>query len=473
MVEKRFEIQQHWPFIALSIGFFILYSLFSLVNHYNFNTHAFDLGIFNQAIHQYSHFKVGPNTIRGVPILLADHFELILFLFSPLYWIFGSYTLLIVQILAIHFGALGVYLLLRKLTKDQWLTMGGVVLFYLFYGVFDALSYDYHNNVVGAMFLPWLFYMLEVKRFRGYYLFLALFLMSKENMALIAAFLGLSLLLFGKKEVKKHGLITFLVSAIYFVVILKFVIPALNQGVYDHWSYSLLGESPGEAIKTMILHPIYTFGIFFDHPKKLMSWALILGCGGILALFKPKYSLLMIPIVAQKFLSDNPSYWGHSFQYSIEFAPIIPVAATLILAQLKKQPLRHGSMIALIAVNVAILSILPFHDRSQLKRVFMADYYRLGYDREPVKQAMELIPKNASVTTQSSLVPHLTNRDQIHLFPHGLDQQYVLLNTNDDGVWPLKNTQELIEIKNQKIDQNTDYHLIYQSNGVYLYKKAD
>lgn len=472
LASLKLKLKQHWPFLALSTFFLVIYGLFSLVNHYNFNTSAYDLGIFNQALYHYSHFKIGPNTLRGVPILLADHFELILFLLSPLYWIFGSYALLIVQILAIHFGALGVYLLLRQLTKDQWLTLGGVTLFYLFYGVFDALSYDYHNNVVGIMFLPWLFYMFELRKFKGYYLFLALLLISKENMALIGAFLGLSILLFEKKELKKQGLITFLLSSLYFVAVLKFIIPTLNQGGYDHWSYALLGEGPGEAIKTMVLHPLYTLGLLFNHPTKLKSWVLILGSGGLLALFKPKYAFLMLPIVAQKFFSTNPSYWGHSFQYSIEFAPILPVAATLALFKLKN-PLRYGLMVALIAANIFFLSLLHFHDGTQLKRLFSADYYRLEYDRQIINQAMQLIPPTASLSTQSSLVPHLANRDQIHLFPLGLDQEYILLNSKDSGIWPLQRMEELMEVKTQKIDSNPDYHLIYESNGVFLYKKEN
>src|SRR5690606_24943581 len=184
----KLKIHQHRHFILISILFFVIYSLISLVNHYHFNTSAFDLGIFNQTLYHYSHLQLGPNTVRGVPILLADHFELILFLFAPLYWIFGSYTLLIVQILAVHFGALGLYLFIQHKTKDQWLALGSTLLFYLSFGVMNALAYDYHNNVVGIMFLPWLFYMFELKKFKSYYLFLALFLITKENMALVSAF---------------------------------------------------------------------------------------------------------------------------------------------------------------------------------------------------------------------------------------------------------------------------------------------
>jgi len=199
MTNSLTAVKQHFAaheskWLAVIITFFaILYSIVSIVPHYNFQTTAWDLGIYNQAVYQYAHFTIAPNTIYEVPILLGNHFAILMLIVSPFYWLFGSYTLLIFQIIAILLGGLGVYLFIKLKTQDILLAFGGLLIFYFFYGNYSALAYDYHNNVVGIMFLPWILYALEKKKITYYYILLGFLLLAKENLSLIALFLGLSL----------------------------------------------------------------------------------------------------------------------------------------------------------------------------------------------------------------------------------------------------------------------------------------
>src|SRR5271156_7162266 len=85
------------------IIFGIIYVLISFVNHFNFRTYALDLGLYNNALYSYSHFHWNNSSVmQSAPEnLLTDHFDIYLILFSPLSLIFGSYTLLVVQIVAV------------------------------------------------------------------------------------------------------------------------------------------------------------------------------------------------------------------------------------------------------------------------------------------------------------------------------------------------------------------------------------
>src|SRR3989338_2361344 len=134
-------LTQNKTFVVITTFFLILYSLLSLVNHYNFRSNAWDLGIFNQAIYQYAHLQLGSNTISEAPNLLADHFDVVMILFSPFYRVFGSYTLLLFQIIMAFFGAVGVYIFLNEKTNDRLLSLGGTIIFYSFYGIFSAILY--------------------------------------------------------------------------------------------------------------------------------------------------------------------------------------------------------------------------------------------------------------------------------------------------------------------------------------------
>ena len=89
---------------------FFLYKRFALT--------AYDLGIYDQAVWLISRFHNPFITVRGLP-LLADHFDPILFLLAPLYWIWASpKTLLVAQTLALGIGAWPIYLIaMRRLGK--------------------------------------------------------------------------------------------------------------------------------------------------------------------------------------------------------------------------------------------------------------------------------------------------------------------------------------------------------------------
>lgn len=86
------------PWLAGIIFFSsLIYASVSLVNHYFFRTNTYDLGINNNAIFDYTHFRWNDCMIMQPAFenVLSDHFSLYPILVSPFYWIFGTYTMLI------------------------------------------------------------------------------------------------------------------------------------------------------------------------------------------------------------------------------------------------------------------------------------------------------------------------------------------------------------------------------------------
>src|ERR1700722_5212845 len=100
------------PWLAGMIVIFgLIYADISLVNHYNFRTYAWDLGIYNSAAWDYSHFRWNQTNVIWPHLqnVLAAHFEIYPIILSPFIYIFGTYTFLIAQIASILFGGYGVY----------------------------------------------------------------------------------------------------------------------------------------------------------------------------------------------------------------------------------------------------------------------------------------------------------------------------------------------------------------------------
>ena len=460
---------QAW--IVPTAAFAIIYAALSLVGHYNFHTNAYDLGIFNQGLYHYAHGELGPNTLRHVATLLGDHFELAPLLVAPLYYLFGTYTLLLVQITAILAGGYGVYRLVSRETGSRVVAITALLIFYLFFGVYSALSFDYHNNVLGAMLLPWLLLTLRQQQFRAYYVLLGAFLLCKENLALISLFLGLGTAVFEKRGLRKHGLITAMASLAYFGVVLGLVIPAFNNGQYDHWIYTALGSGPLEAVQNLILHPISSAALWFDHPDKLQYLALLGISGGFLAARRPVYALLFVPLLAQKFFADDPQLWGYRFHYSIEFAPLVAAGAAITASRFRPR-FRTVALVSLIVVNLGILANLKLTDGSRLTKLATPSWYAGPAAHRPViKQALAMVPADAAVSTQNVVVPHLTKRDQIYLYPEVSDARFIVLDETLSYTEPgsLERTSFAAHIS--QLTANPAYQHVFERDGMHIFEK--
>ena len=204
---------------GIILFFFLLFSSISIVNHYMFRTGAYDLGIYNNAIYSYAHFVMNHTPIQQpyVNHISSEHFELVLFIFSPLYWLFGTYTLLWVQIGMILLGGIGIMKFVKEYTQNEKLSVFALAHFYTIWGIYSALSFDFHNNITAAMLMPWLLYYFHQRKWRGVVLFFVLMLISKENMALYASFvaLGLGLFYWKEKVARRVGLLLFSVGICY------------------------------------------------------------------------------------------------------------------------------------------------------------------------------------------------------------------------------------------------------------------
>ena len=87
----------------------IAYSALSVIRHNHFQSGGFDLGIYDQAVWQYSRFQFPYNTIKE-RFILGDHLTLTLPLLAPLFWLWEDVRILLVfQAFWISFSALAIY----------------------------------------------------------------------------------------------------------------------------------------------------------------------------------------------------------------------------------------------------------------------------------------------------------------------------------------------------------------------------
>jgi uncharacterized membrane protein len=477
-------------------GTFVLfgtvYCLISLVNHFEFRTSALDLGLFNNALYSFSHFKINYVKVDIGSMNLnffGHHFSPILFLFVPFYYVLGSYTLLIIQIISILFGGLGIYKYCTLKFIGSYIPLIITVQFFGIWGIYSALSFDFHTNIVAAMLVPWLLYYYEKKEKKQFLVFYFLILITKENMALWLVFIMLGLMLkTGMKKYKsllKFEFPLFLFSLLYFIVVVKYIMPYFvhNNANSQLARYSSLGTSLGGIANTLIQNPINAFKLLFVNQSGIDSYSgiktelhiMVLVSGGIALFLRPYYFVMLLPIYLQKLYSDDASLWGITGQYSIEYVPILSLALADAVESFNSNKVRLYICAACAIIthiaNIRCLdrNALPWYD-GVASRFYGLDHYRPEMNLNTVYAALKLIPDNASVSASTNLTPHLAKREKIYNFPIVKDAQYIaLLNPKVRATYPI-GFDEFVKLLNiyKGPDSST---VVYNSDDIVILKR--
>ena len=424
----------------------VVYALISLVNHYLFKTYALDLGLYTHALYDYAHFRAADcSMFKPLPQnLLSDHFDLYLMILSPLVYVFGSYTLLIVQIAATLLGGWGVYKLISLYTDDDRLPLLATVTFFFSFGIIHAIAFDYHSNVLTAMMFPWLLYFLKQRKFLLTSLFVVLFVIGKENMSLWLFFIVLGLMWDYRKDKQSlwHLAAYAVFSIVYFFVINMVVMPRLGGAGGGFARYAYLGDNYAEIAGSLLTHPLQAIKLMFANTRGLPRYDGIkeefylcaLTSGMLITFLKPNYLLMLVPLLAQKMLASDPNFWGISFQYSVEFVPVLVVSSFLVLIKLKNSRWRMALVLVLLLSTV----LTTFYTIGVPKSTILVDqlcvyqsrhYQQKDFDRHYACELLAMIPDDAYVCAAPMFVPHLAFRRQIEDFSSTKNTQaeYVLI----------------------------------------------
>ena len=478
-------IKKHKKILLISFSFGILYSLISLVNHYCFRTYALDLGLYTNALFKYAHFQLADSTMikEYYEILLGGHFDLYLILFSPLIYLFGTYSLLIVQIIALIIGGIGVYNFFElSRSKNKIIPILATIYFYSFFGVFGALSFDYHSVVIASCIVPWFFISVRLNKKALSTFLLVLMLVSQENISLWVFFICLGLVIEYRNNTKKvyHLLLLSCISFIYFIAVISFIIPyfsATNE--YSGFLYSSIGNNTFDAFKSLLTNPIDNFKILFTNHNNSVhgdfvktELHIILFASGLpLLIKKPQYILMLVPIYFQKLFHDNNSIWGIGSQYNIEFAPIMAIGIFMVISEFNRVKLIKGMSVIILFFTIASTfrtmdNTICFTDKSRI-RFYQRGHYKKDYDVISVHRQLSKIPKDAIVSAQSPFVPHLSLRKNIYQFPIIKNADYIIYFKNEN-CYPL--TKEEFDSNIIELEHSKDWIILYNESITILKK---
>lgn len=405
--------------ILISIVFTFIFSIFSLYRHLTFNSNAFDLGIYSQITYLYSQNLTFYSSLKHM-ILLADHFGPILIIFSPLIKFFPApETLLIIQALFVSFSSIPLYLICLNKTKNILLSFLLIISYLTSKAIFAAINFDFHLATISVLPLSLILYFWYFKKWKSYWFVLFLSLFFKEDIPIFIAGLGFYQIF---KDQKELGLKTIIFAVISFYLIkIKLMAFLWPGGGEAYLSSSILPlNDPITLLILFLTNPFIFIDQTFNAPLKLSTFIDLNLPFALLPLLSPLFWLTVFPYLFLRFSSSYDLMWTMDFHHNANLMPFLIISAVFAITHFK---IPHKPLIILISVLLLFGGLNP---RAIIWSVFQKDFSNIK-TYTYINEALIEIPASSAVSAGSSIVPHLTNREKIYMFPEILDASYIIL----------------------------------------------
>ncbi|HET8907775.1 MAG TPA: DUF2079 domain-containing protein [Ktedonobacterales bacterium] len=463
------QLRLSWALLALLVIVdIVLVCQHSVARYQTYHADAFDLGNMNQAVWNTLHGHLFRFTNRGLdwfgpPTRLGIHVEPILLLIAPLYLIHdGPETLIVVQNVALALGAIPLFMLgLRRLPTLPLVAVAFAASYLLAPEFFGSALWDFHSVALATPLLILSIWALDAGRYRMFIVAAVLAALTKEDVALSLALLGLLIIVWRRRPY--FGLAVIVLSVAYTVFCFAVVLPHFNGGISggnNFWyRYSWLGGSAGAALKNILRNPLLPFTILDGN--RLNYLGMLLRTGGGLGIFMPALWLCALPELAVNVLSAHIEQYSGFFQYNaVILAYVMPASvygvATLLAARQRvergepsprlrrpTETTRRARLIWLARrvawgwrwllehipvasrwiplIVVAWLLVTGWWNLTTTAGGIVGSFWHAGDHPLPQQTAvnalLDRVPQSASVAATDSLNPRLSSRYTVYLMP--------------------------------------------------------
>jgi uncharacterized membrane protein len=502
---------------ALAVAFSVFFIVYLTGRQDAYLSHAEDLGIMDQAIWSTLHGQLFHQTIcntigdtncvslAGIS-RFAIHFEPILFVMSLLYVVFPSpKTLIVVQTIVVASGAFPAFWLARLRLRSNWAGVVVALLYLAYPAQQQATIYDFHAVTFTAALLMFMLYFLYTRRTAWMLVFALLAMMCKEEIPGIVALCGVWCILLQGRW--RSGLVLIVMALGWLGMAVFIMHHASPTGAPLLASrYTDLGASPVDIVRNVLLHPKTALKQHvLDHDHSFYLRALFSPVGYI-ALLAPWVWFLALPTLALNLFSSNVQMYSGLFQYSAEIVPILIFATieaiVLILYVVRQLTTRvvtvrgdgttnqrteafasgrkvrwnvsSAAYWGVLAVLLIGLLVSMYHEdmlQGALPITQRFSWPTTSAHTELAQTFERQIPPDASVSAQSALVPHISERKSIYLFPYGdSSAQYIFLDVTSDK-YPFYTSLDYIRAV-KKVLLSGHYGVVDARDGYLLLKQG-
>lgn len=418
--------------VGLVVAATVAFAGFSLYRHATFNSGAYDLGIFDQVVWNSSQGRLFANTLSESRNFLGQHFSPVLLVLVPIAWVGANAPgLLVVQAVLLAAAALpiGWYALQRV---RGWAALIAPVGYLAHPTLFATASFDFHEVAFAPLLISTAIAGLLTGRRWPFYVGSLLLLFVREDLGIVTAGFGI----WAAWRCRwRDSLALAAVGLLWTTIAVLAVIPAFSDsgGYFYLWRFGPLGNSPEEIGAAVVSNPLAVAASVAEPRKLRFLLDLMLSWGG-LPLFAPTTLILVLPNLAYLILAHYRPLTELVSHYPVTLLPPLAFATADGLAWLRRRP-RIFRLAAPAALAVMALVAGLHGPQTAMRRLNngLADdeaHLRLA------RQMLARIPPTASVSAQTGLVPHLSARERIFLFPRYEEAELVALDTRGQRYAP-------------------------------------
>ncbi len=435
--------------LALMVAYSAYFSALSIQRHNTFRTHASDMGQMDQALWNTRHGNLLEDTRpdgRQLP-RLTDHVEPI-FLVIPLVFLIydGIESLFVVQSIAIALGALAIFWIARRRLQSDGAGVAFAAMYLLFPALQAANLAEFHAVTFAPAPLLFAFHYAEERAWKRYALFSLIALAVKEDIALLVLAMGVYFAvkdqfqvsgskslrpeMWNLKRLNLYPAAIAALAAAWFALVLLVIIPHFSprgESVYVG-RYTCANQAlrePLTAIPSLV-------GCVLA-PEKIAYVFKLLASVGFLALFDPVTLLIGSPSLALNLLSSYPAQYSGTYHYSAPVAPYFVLAAiggaAVIKSKVKSQKLKAASVIGVLTITLGYHTIAGY---TPIGGEFF--FPEVTPHQQLFARFAAQIPREAKVSTTTTLFPHLSHRRVLYRFPTVLDAEYILLDVSQANI---------------------------------------
>jgi uncharacterized membrane protein len=506
-----------WLVVGLAVAAFVVFfSRYLFALHDAYQTHAEDMGIMTQALWNTTHGAplhqtvcnvVGDTNCLGDVSRLAIHFEPIMAPLALLYALAPSAkTLQVTQALIVALGAFPAYALASRRLQSAFAGIVFAALYLLYPSLEAAVTDDFHAVALAAPLLMFALYFLLARNNIGFAVSASLAIMTKEEVALSIAMIGLYALFALRR--RRFGMVVFAFAIGWIVMetlLMRQISPIGHSPLTSR--YADLGDSPGEILLYVLTHPVAMFQQYLLDGSRLRYLGVLFAPVAFLALLSPTALAIGAPVIALNMLSNNAVMYSGYAQYSVELTPIIVYASIdgahrlrKILApalsqgrrrlaawiaeqervrreyaswaSLKTQALAFPSALLLALTLIPLGASVMAQERQAFLPVGRNYIWPEATAHTKLADAIiARIPATASVSAQSDLVPHLSNRRYVYLFPYRADEaEYVLVDVTSNP-YPLNDAPAYVQDVWQTLTSGL-FQVVVAQDGYLLLKRG-
>ncbi len=475
------KLLSRWQWLVLGlmiIAYTAVFGYFTILRHDAFASN-YDLANMDQTIWNtlHGHFFTLSGT-NGPISRLSIHADFMLILLSPLYLLWDNVrVLLIASSFFLALGVIPTYLLSYKLLKSKIVALAMAAVYLLNPGMEWTNMYDFHAVSLAIPLLLFAFYAAYIKKWRWFFLFAVLALVTKEEISLFIAMLGLAIAFIFRE--RKIGLATFVIGCLWFVTMVFVIIPYFSPtGGHWAWGWYQLSDDGGNLIIDWSTFDIISHKFVLAQTAN-DYYASLLKPFGFLPLLGLPWLLLSLPELTINVLSSQDQMRSITFHYDSGITPALVIGTIFALYYLKKflerfNLARFSSPALYLAVSLLLAAAFRVnHNYSPLPTTpsCWCLSYRVTANDQWFDEVLQNIPPGASVAASGNVRPHITHRINAYVLPNeATTADYVAILTQErivGGYNQLYFETNLV----QQLLKDPQYHLQSHVGQFYLFKK--